>query len=218
MMQSEIIVVLDLDDTLYKEVDYQQSGFKEVCRWIERLYGKSVDFNLLQAVIENNGDPLGFLCTHLDLPLSVKNSFLWIYRVHLPEIFLSDGTLKTIQELEALYKILILTDGRSISQRQKLKALNLDHLRAYISEEYSSEKPNNLRYKVIMDEFPASRYIYVGDNPNKDFLAPNSLNWKTVGLIGDERNIHSQSCDELPEGYHPQHWIRELNELFGLLC
>jgi putative hydrolase of the HAD superfamily len=42
-----------------------------------------------------------------------------------------------------------------------------------------------------MEAHPAAaRFLYVGDNPDKDFLAPNRLGWTTV-MVRDERNLHS---------------------------
>ena len=216
---SKTVVVLDLDDTLYTEADYHESGMREVCAWVDALYGKLVAPEL--AVLLKSGEPdlLGAIARVADLPMSVKDSLLWVYRLHAPIIELSDAIKDSIQTFEELCRaVVVLTDGRSVSQRQKLKALGLAHLPVYISEEYSSEKPHALRFEQIMRDFPAKTYVYVGDNPIKDFIAPNALKWETIGLRGDERNIHSQVCDGLPVENLPQRWIGSLDELLGTLC
>lgn len=215
---SKSVVVLDLDDTLYKEADYHDSGLREVCNWIEALYGRSLVGELEALKRQGERDLLGALCRLAGLPLSVKNSLLWVYRLHEPRIHLGLAAKETIQLLESLCKVAILTDGRSVSQRRKLKALGLSHLPAYISEEHGSEKPSPLRFELIMRDIPALDYVYVADNPKKDFLAPNALNWKTIGLIGDERNIHSQDCDGLSGAQLPKKWITSLDELMESIC
>jgi putative hydrolase of the HAD superfamily len=112
----------------------------------------------------------------------------------------------------------ILTDGRSITQRLKLHALGLSHLKAYISEEWASEKPDDRRFRQIMVDFQAASYVYVADNPRKDFVAPNLLDWLTVGLRASGKSIHSQDCEGLPSGYSPRKWIRGWDELMESLC
>ena len=59
--------------------------------------------------------------------------------------------------------------------------------------------------------------MYIGDNPKKDFVAPNQLNWVTVGLRDDGRNIHPQHQDGLLDDYLPMHWINCITELEGVL-
>ncbi|MDO8772750.1 MAG: HAD family hydrolase [Burkholderiaceae bacterium] len=215
---SQTVVVLDLDDTLYKEADYHDSGLREVCNWIEGLYGRSLAGELEALKSQGERDLLGALCRLAGLPLSVKDSLVWVYRLHEPRIHLSPAAKETIHLLESMCRVAILTDGRSVSQRKKLKSLGLSHLPAYISEEHGSEKPSPLRFELIMRELPALDYVYVADNPSKDFLAPNALNWKTIGLIGDKRNIHSQDRDGLSVAQLPQKWITSLDKLMESLC
>lgn len=216
---SQVVVVLDLDDTLYKEADYHASGLREICAWIEDLYGKTIADDLAEIQKQGESDLLAAISRFVGLPMTVKESLLWIYRLHTPSISISDSVRNLLQNLESMCNaVVILTDGRSVSQRQKLKALGLAHLPAYISEEYRSEKPDPSRFEQIMRDFPARTYVYVGDNPQKDFIAPNSLNWLTIGLRGDERNIHSQACKGLIGKMLPQKWIDSLDELLGSLC
>lgn len=207
-------IVLDLDDTLYKEIDYHASGLAEVCRWIENFYGISVTTGLDNLRKSGETDLLAGLCRLAKLPLSVKESLLWIYRLHQPAISLTSQASYLLKNLEKKHKIAILTDGRSISQRMKLKSLGLSHLPLYISEEHGcSDKPSLIRFELIMREISASRYFYIGDNPEKDFFAPNTLGWTTIGLRDDGRNIHRQNLTELEPDYLPRYWIDSLDEV-----
>jgi len=215
---SDTVIVFDLDDTLYKEADYHASGLSAVCDWIEALYGTTVTDSLHELQAAGEADLLAGLCRLSGLPLSVKESLLWMYRLHSPEIQLSPQVSALVEQVEALCKVAILTDGRSISQRQKLKALGLSHLPAYISEEHGADKPSPLRFELIMCEMPAKRYVYVGDNPKKDFIAPNALGWVTIGLRDDGRNIHRQQLDNLPIDQLPNHWIDSLDEILNCIC
>ena len=215
---SNMVLVFDLDDTLYKELDYKISGMTKVCSEIERLYGIPCHAEFEKIKYSQSSDLLGDLCSRLQLPLSIKESLLWIYRLHYPEIKLSPDVIRLLQELKRSCRLVILTDGRSITQRLKLSALGLSDIPVYISEEYQSEKPALLRFDAIMHDIPGSRYIYVGDNIAKDFIAPNSLGWKTIGLRDDGMNTHSQALDEIPLNYMPDVWVNSLTDIVNHLC
>lgn len=209
------VVVLDLDDTLYNESDYRSSGISAVCRCVDALYGECLG-DAAPARLDGDSDWIGAICQWAALAPTAKESLLWIYRLHFPAIHLTEPTRNAVNRLEKQSRAtVILTDGRSVTQRLKLKALGLDHLVAYISEDYASEKPDGARFRQIMQDFEAETYLYVGDNPQKDFIAPNALGWITIGLRSNGRNIHSQACDGLPPENLPGTWIGSLDELLG---
>lgn len=216
--QTGTVVVLDLDDTLYKEADYHASGLAAVCLWLGTLYGKSCQVALKNLEDSGETDLLAGLCRLAGLPLSVKESLLWVYRLHEPKIELAASTKGVLNHLQGKHRVAILTDGRSVSQRLKLKALGLSQLPAYISEDHGADKPSPLRFELIMRDMPAAGYVYVGDNPKKDFVAPNSLGWLTIGLRDDGRNIHKQNLSNLVQEQLPSFWIDSLEELLTNLC
>jgi putative hydrolase of the HAD superfamily len=202
-----------MDDTLYKEIDYQISGFNAVCTWIMEVYGLTLWSDLENLIQSKTPDVLGGLCKAAGLQPSVKETLLWVYRLHQPLIQLSPGVATFLGELEPDWQAAILTDGRSVSQRLKIKSLGLSHLPNYISEDYISEKPALARFELIMREVPAKQYVYVGDNLAKDFLAPNALGWITVCLRDNGNNIHKQIIKEEAKNQLPKLWINNFFEL-----
>lgn len=211
-----LVFVLDLDDTLYKEEDYHASGMNEVCRWINSVYKINVTSELEGIRSSGEKDIFAGLCRAVGLPSSVKDSLLWVYRLHHPAISLSEETKVFLEKIKRIGKLAILTDGRSMSQRLKLLALGLNELPCYISEEYASEKPEVLRFERIMTDISGENYFYIGDNLKKDFIAPNRLGWTTVCLRDDGRNIHTQRISMLQEDQKPDFWINTLHEIFDL--
>ena len=214
---SSTVVVFDLDDTLYKEADYQASGLEAVCRLVETLYGKSVKKEVLRLQQVGERDVLAGICTILGAPLSVKETLLWFYRLHEPAIALDTDISTTMQQLELDYQLAVLTDGHSISQRLKLKALGLGHLQTYISEDHQDNKPSTARFRIIMRDMPAERYVYVGDNPAKDFIAPNQLGWITIGLRDDGRNVHNQTSVHFSSAQLPKIWIDHFSQIINAI-
>jgi putative hydrolase of the HAD superfamily len=58
------------------------------------------------------------------------------------------------------------------------------------------------------------RFVYVGDNPSKDFLAPNQLGWTTVLIDRPAlRPTRIHKLCEPPAGGAPQFTIASLDEL-----
>lgn len=212
------VVVFDLDDTLYDEYDYQTSGIRAVAEELKNLYDKDLIQTLLHWRDQGVKDIFGKVCKVLQLPIEVKRSLVWIYRLHDPDIALHDDVREALVAIQRMVKrIMILTDGRSISQRKKLKALCLNDIEVYISEEYSSEKPKPERFRIIMNSCFADKYYYIGDNPKKDFLAPNALGWITVG-IRNNNALHEQNVDGSETMSSPSIWIKSIREIVELLC
>ena len=67
-------------------------------------------------------------------------------------------------------------------------------------------------YKILDRIYHNKKLIYVADNPVKDFLAPNSLNWNTICLIDNGLNIHTQEFD-LNIDYLPKSKVNHLTEI-----
>jgi putative hydrolase of the HAD superfamily len=215
---SQTVIVLDLDDTLYSERAYVHSGMRHICDQLEFLLGIPSNEALQTALLSEDNDWIGTLRHLAGLPPSAQDSLLWLYRLHPPAIQLDAACARFVEHMQReAAAVVILTDGRIVTQRLKLRALGLSHLRAYISEQYQSEKPDAARFHAIERDYPASGYVYIGDNPKKDFLPGNAIGWTTIGLVGDG-NIHSQAIDGVPENALPQYWIRDWNEIYPILC
>jgi putative hydrolase of the HAD superfamily len=214
---SEWTVVLDLDDTLYFEATYQASGYRFLIDTLCSIFEEKRE--KLQSLVDEGGDVLSALVDYLAIP-QLKESLLWAYRLHNPAIFLTQDSREFLAFIEERAAgVYILTDGRSITQRLKLAALGISHLPALISEEYGcQDKPSTSRYLAIQEMSPSDNYVYIGDNITKDFIAPNSLGWKTIGRRPSALSVHYDAHKgRYPIEYHPAFWIDKLTEVEALL-
>lgn len=213
------VIVFDLDDTLYAEADYVASGVRYVCNRIQTLYGLDIHADVNKAMEKDpQVDWLTFACELNKVPSTAKESFLWMYRLHMPDIALSAPCKQALQTIRSGSKaVAILTDGRSATQRLKLKALGLSDWPAYISEDHGSTKPSPERFRAIQADYPAQHYVYVADNMQKDFIGCNPLGWIGVGMQGNHRNVHTQASDGLPASALPAHWVSSWEKLTELL-
>ena len=215
---SDWVVVFDLDDTLYSEDDYNQSGVIAVSNDLARLFNLDITEQLL-SVREEKGDIWGRACELLSIPATVKESLIWMYRLHQPQIDLGQEIVEVVADVsKQAQQVVILTDGRSITQRLKLDALSLLEYTSYISEEYNFTKPMAEGFQIIMSDFPATNYAYIADNPVKDFVGPNSLGWKTIGVRDGGRNIHPQIVDNVATEYLPNVWVQKHSDIVKNLC
>ena len=213
------VIVFDLDDTLISELEYQKSGIAFVESYIASTF--SVDFRgrIQLALDQGVRDIWGWACKQLDLPDDVKQSFLWVYRLHEPNINLSNGVCELLDMLSAHgAQLVVLSDGRSVTQRQKLKAVSLDSLPAFISEDFGALKPDRRRYLAIEERWPRRQYVYIGDNPEKDFKAPVEMGWLAIGASWVSPRVH-QIYDQGKSGYCLPHvWCNNPSDVFSLIA
>ena len=213
--KNNTVLVLDLDDTLYKEADYVLSGINHIAELLKKTMQQDIKEKLLSFHQSSpQGDFIELACQLTALPPSSKESLLWAYRTHHPSIGLDDETKQWLKRCKKEYHtIAILTDGRAITQRLKISALGLSDIPAYISEEWDSIKPDKKRFNAIQEKWATNHYIYIGDNPKKDFIAPNELKWSTFCLKANKKNIHPQEISHTNDSYKPHYFIDSLSEI-----
>lgn len=206
-------VVFDLDDTLVKEIDYLKSAFKAIAAKVDSTNNSLFNQMLFwyqnkENVFQNIESLYGFSVNELKQQ----------YRTHVPDFIQYKGVSELLRKFkEKGFYIGLITDGYSLTQRNKIKALGIEELfdLIVISEEFGSEKPNENNYKVF-HQFATKDYYYIGDNTAKDFLAPNRLGWISVCLLNNGENIHPQDFTK-ETVYLPQRTITELKELFTFI-
>ncbi len=207
-------VVFDLDDTLYKERDFQESGFRAVLASLgvaddEALFGQMQEW---EAAGRNVFVELG---GHVGSGPSV-DSMLATYRFHEPRITLEPGAAALIATLRGKGVGLgLITDGRSRTQRAKLAALGLaDSFDVVVvSEEIGSQKPDPRNFLAAQAGLAGrTDFVFIADNPAKDFVTPNSLGWATIQVDDDGRNIHSQNV-ALPAGHAAKQHVKAISDI-----
>lgn len=175
-------VIFDLDDTLYSEKEYVRSGYRAVSDYLGGGYE-----DRLWAYFEEKKPAIDELLKDLDR-ISEKAAVLDIYRGHKPDICLYDGVVNLISGLKQKgIRIGIITDGRPEGQRNKIEALGLNNLvdDVIITDELGGiqfRKPCDIAFRILQTKWrlPASDILYVGDNPVKDFQAPQQLGMKNI--------------------------------------
>ena len=185
-------VVFDLDDTLYSEKEYVRSGYRQVAALLPRV--ENAEEKLWNAFLNGKVAIDYVLSCEGIYSEELKGKCLEIYRHQIPDIHLYDGIRKLLLDLRnAGVKIGIITDGRSEGQRAKIKALGLEALvdSILITDELGGpkfRKPNDIAFRIMQMRLgvPFESMIYVGDNAEKDFQAPQMLGMQWIQFCNED--------------------------------
>jgi len=218
------LVVFDVDDTLYPEIDYVRSGLAAVADHLAslgaapatdlfermwRIFGSGDRRRVFDAVLEELG-----LQGRFDVPGLVER-----YRSHSPAIHLRSEAVETLVSLRrAGMSLAVVTDGPAVQQKRKADALGLaEYVDAIVFTDClppGCAKPSPEAFRRLMDQFGVQgpRCMYVADNPRKDFVGPRQLGWFTLRFV-DEGGVHCR--ESAPPGGEPHACIRDLREVLG---
>lgn len=207
-------IVFDLDDTLIKEIDYLKSAFAAIADHVD--HGNPALFDEMFDWYQAKEDVFGNL--EMRYQKSLKDELKQLYRNHIPNFNAQSKNRDLLLQLKGDGHYLgLVTDGFSVTQRNKIRALDIEQLfdLIVVSEEFGSEKPDERNFAVF-SQFGTSQYFYISDNVKKDFIAPNKLGWTTVCLLDNGENIHAQDFNkELI--YLPTEKIGDLSELKSII-
>lgn len=220
------VVVLDLDDTLYLERDYVLSGFRAADAWLVKTVGirgfieaatgcflRGVRGTIFNQALEELGRPP---------EPSLVTELVKVYRAHVPDIALLPDAVDALSWLKDRCRLALLTDGYADVQRRKIRALGLEHripLRI-VTDDFGRAfwKPSPHGFRHIMDQLGGApgHFVYVADNPRKDFIGCRQLGWRTIRVrrpggehagydssVAEMADVEVSSLTELPRVIQP---------------
>lgn len=206
------VIVFDLDDTLYNELDFLKSAYKSIAQYLEPTDWKPLYISIF-SLYRCGSNVFEFLVEKYKIDIKV---LIDMYRNHKPEIQLFDGVINVLNAIKSNKgSIGIITDGRSKTQRAKLESLGVyDYIdEIIISEELGSEKPSVDNFRAIENAISGTQYYYIADNLKKDFVAPNYLGWKSIALLDNGKNIHFEANKYMDNQHQPQGFILAFNDI-----
>jgi putative hydrolase of the HAD superfamily len=216
-------IVFDMDDTLYDEKDYVVSGFNAVDQWIKEKCEISGFYKTALELFESGERTLIFNKTLARLGMVYDDVFIKsmvdYYRSHEPDIYLSDDAGWIFENLRDSVKIGLISDGYLVAQEQKVRALKLQEKchSVILTDRWGKRhwKPSPVPYEQASRDLqlPHDQCVYIGDNPNKDFITAKRLGWTTVH-INRKRGVYSGSTVELE--YRAHYTVADLRQLPGL--
>lgn len=145
------------------------------------------------AELRSGGRPLDVLSDATGVP--VPTLLAW-HRDHRPEIELyPDAREFLLRMASSSIPVVLLTDGRRVTQEHKVDALGIRRLldAVLISEATGYTKKDIEAYERAAAELPGREpLMYFGDNPLKDVQHPASLGWTVFLMRSRGDNVHPQ--------------------------
>ena len=218
----DLTVIFDLDDTLYPERQYALSGFRAAARWASQTLRAP---NLYDDLVEHlDAGHLGKVFPMVlgkHVPAHTREDlagFIEAYRNNEPalELSLFEDAHWALEHYGRFATLGLITDGDLKSQQRKVSVLGIGHRFSEII--YTGafgpgyRKPHPRAFEAIQEALggEAHNFVYVGDNPGRDFVAPNARGWRTVWVVRPG-GIHDGT--PVADGGSPQETVRSLHEL-----
>ena len=187
-----MILIFDLDDTLYPEISYVKSGLREVSIFLSKDFGlnKEITYRDMCKFLNIHGRGKIFdSILQKNKIFTIKNvkKSISIYRNHVPKISLYRDAEHCIERFKNSKKYII-TDGNIIVQRNKIKSLRLHKNFVKIIPTYqyglSFSKPSLACFNMILEaeQVKPEGMVYIGDNPHKDFINLKKIGIKTIRI------------------------------------
>lgn len=176
------VILFDLDDTLYLERDYIYSGYRDVANFIEKKYNlcpNDLYFKMIELSKESYNNVFDRLFEYYKIKIENEEikEIIEHYKQHFPNINLCEDSKKIIDNLlKKEIKLGLITDGDSIQQRNKIKALDIEKYfqKIIITDELGVNrkfwKPNKKAFELMIEFFKEDpkKMLYIGDNLEKD--------------------------------------------------
>ena len=215
------VIIFDLDDTLYDEIEFVKSGFWAVSKEFLATNPNPLYEKMLE-VLEKEGRGRVFdealKAYGFETKAAVKKA-LSIYRTHAPVIQLNKDAIAILEHFkDKNIPLYIVTDGNKVVQANKIKALGLENWikKPFITHRYGiiHAKPSPYCFVNIakLENVKYEDIVYIADNVNKDFVNIKALGFQTIRI---KQGMFS--AVQKPKEYQAHHEIEKLTELEKLL-
>jgi putative hydrolase of the HAD superfamily len=226
-------LVFDLDDTLYAERDFALSGFRAAAEMAEIVFelkrGTAPALARHMTELLDSGHlgrsfAIALAAVKPDHTAEQLACLVAAYQKHTPDITLFDDARAALERHGSAGTLGLITDGTLAVQQSKVSALGI--ARYFQSIVYTGalggremSKPHPRAFEITRDALgkPGDHFVYIGDNPSKDFHAPNAMGWTTIMIQRPSvRRIHAHATTI--DGGAPHHIIASLNALPEILA
>ncbi len=225
-LQSVQVIVFDLDDTLYSEHEYVHSGFRAVSAFLrdEGIVRQDVSHAMWSlfttgersAVFNRVLEDCGVAPTQ-----ALIDRLIGVYRSHRPAITLLPEARAVLNYFHRRKPLALLTDGYTQTQAAKIFALGIaDYFEAVVLTDQLGRdcwKPSPAGFEKIMRALGGSPtgYVYIADNPLKDFAGPRRLGWMTLHVRRPGGVYADKAAPE--EGFEADVQVEDLYQAARLL-
>lgn len=213
--------VFDLDDTLILEEDYLKSGFLHVDKFLRENHSITGFYEKSMALHDSGFKGYVINETLKQLRVSNEEEMLIIayheYRNHFPQIELQEDARQLLSHLRARrIPTGVISDGPLNSQLNKVRAADIERWvdKVILTDRYGRDfwKPHPRAYMEMEEYFAKApqSFVYIADNPLKDFITPKQRGWFTVQI---RRKGGLYGTSEIPPDHQAHRTITSLLQL-----
>ncbi len=207
-------VVFDLDDTLYPERMFVDGGIRAVAAVLDVRFPVAAGWEaVLTGILESDG-PFRLFDTGLAMCGAARTPELMaelvsLFRSHQPVLEPWPGIVDMLHGLRRSGVLVgLVTDGYLDVQHSKWRALGIESL--FDAVVFCADvdgavrpKPDRAAFEKVERTFRLSGFepapiVYVGDNPARDFPAPDGMGWKTI-RVRRPGAWHADEADTVPD-------------------
>jgi len=203
-----VLIVFDLDDTLYLERDYAFSGFRAVDRYLEARGTKGLYSYATALFLDGVRGTIfdgALKALRVEIAEELIQELVRVYREHVPTIQLAPDAIACLSALKDRHELALITDGPSASQWRKIEALGLGRFisKIIVTDDLGSDywKPSRKPFEMAQGRRDPRDCVYVGDNPGKDFVAPRALGWRSIRICRKD-GLHTLTEDDVAAPAH----------------
>jgi putative hydrolase of the HAD superfamily len=194
------LIVFDLDDTLYPESSYVLSGYRHVAAHLASISERQQEE--IYALMADRFHQFGrqgvfnWIIEQLEQPSSTVSNLVARYRLHEPEIMVSQPIFERLDRLRNHYKLALITNGYPGVQRRKVRALRLeprfDAVLYSQSQGMAYRKPHPRFFRQVLKRFQTAPHeaLMIGDDPIADGQGAASVGIPFHQVASEQQLIH----------------------------
>jgi putative hydrolase of the HAD superfamily len=197
--------LVDLDDTLFSELDYVDSGYRAIAPMLAAMCAvEATDaLFLLRYELRKFGRVGAFdrVLDRFGVPRTRVSELVAAYRGHAPDIQLYLGVERGLKALRRVAPVAIVTDGNVEMQRRKVEALELAEMVDAIvfCWECDAPKPAAKSYEVAAKRLGCDLKlaVLIGDDPVHDMAAARAIGVRGIRVrTGRLADLDAQGTEE----------------------
>lgn len=212
-----MIIIFDLDDTLYSRQSFVRSAIKNIVDFIYLKNKKKSKKNLYKILLKiyqnrNIKLKLNFFLENFFLSKKYLKDCINIFRYSKKNIFLYNDAQNILKFYKK--KCYLITDGNKLVQQDKIRQLGIKKFfkKIFITNTYGIkyQKPSLFCFKRIkrIEKCLFGQMAYIADNPKKDFVNCNRVGILTVRLLrGEFKNL------KVSRDFDAKYKIKDLREI-----
>lgn len=204
-------VCFDLDGTLYDDRQYIRAGLESAADLLAERTGAELHDKIINLYFKEGirGETFDRIIEQYDLPSELLPDLVESYHDNDADLQPYQEVPSVLDHLSGEYELGLITGGKN--GHNKIARLGISRYfdKILVTPEFGTSKHQPEPFKYVLDTLSVApaEAVYIGDNPELDFVQPNRLGMSTVRV---KRGLH---VDDNAEGLaEPDIQVDDLEE------